>query len=89
MPRIGFEATIPASKRAKTVHPLDHLATVTGIIILARKNMKLFSFICIKVSNFICICLHYASLYFKSMQINEYVLLASRIHTKGILEFNS
>jgi hypothetical protein len=29
MPRVGFEP-IPASKRAKTVHALDHLATVTS-----------------------------------------------------------
>jgi hypothetical protein len=31
MPRGRFEPTIPASKRAKTVHALDHSATVTGI----------------------------------------------------------
>jgi hypothetical protein len=30
MPRVGFEITIPASKQAKTVHALDHSATVTG-----------------------------------------------------------
>jgi hypothetical protein len=29
MPRIGFEHTIMASKRAKTVRALDHSATVT------------------------------------------------------------
>jgi hypothetical protein len=29
MPRVRFEPTIPASKRAKTVHALDHWATVT------------------------------------------------------------
>jgi hypothetical protein len=32
MPRVGFEPMIPASKRAKTVHALDHSATVTGRI---------------------------------------------------------
>jgi hypothetical protein len=32
MPRVGFEATIAASKRAKTVHALDYSATVTGIM---------------------------------------------------------
>jgi hypothetical protein len=32
MPRVGFELTIPASKRAKTVHVLDYSATVTGTI---------------------------------------------------------
>jgi hypothetical protein len=30
MPRVGFEPMIPASKRAKTVHALDHSDTVTG-----------------------------------------------------------
>jgi hypothetical protein len=31
MPRVGFEATIPAFERAKTVHALDRAATVIGI----------------------------------------------------------
>jgi hypothetical protein len=30
MPCVGFENTIPASKRAKTIHALDRSATVTG-----------------------------------------------------------
>jgi hypothetical protein len=30
MPCVGFEATIPAYERAKTVHALDRSATVTG-----------------------------------------------------------
>jgi hypothetical protein len=30
MPRVGFEITIPASERAKTVDALDRSATVTG-----------------------------------------------------------
>jgi hypothetical protein len=30
MPWVGFEPTIPASERAKTVHALDRAATVTG-----------------------------------------------------------
>jgi hypothetical protein len=30
MPRVGFEPTIPASKRAKTVCTLDGSATVAG-----------------------------------------------------------
>jgi hypothetical protein len=30
MPCMGFETTIPASERAKTVHNLDRSATVTG-----------------------------------------------------------
>jgi hypothetical protein len=35
MPCVGFELTIPASERVKTVHALDGLATVTGLKILA------------------------------------------------------
>ena len=30
---MGFEPTIPVSKRAKTVHALDHSATVTGSVL--------------------------------------------------------
>jgi hypothetical protein len=30
MPRVGFEPTIPAFERAKTVHALDLAATVMG-----------------------------------------------------------
>jgi hypothetical protein len=30
MPWVGFEATIPASEQAKTIHDLDRSATVTG-----------------------------------------------------------
>jgi hypothetical protein len=30
MPCVGFKPTIPALERAKTVHALDHSATVTG-----------------------------------------------------------
>jgi hypothetical protein len=32
MPFVGFEPTIPASERAKTVHALDLSGTVTGIL---------------------------------------------------------
>jgi hypothetical protein len=34
MPCVGFEPTIPASERAKTVHGLDRSATVTGMLLL-------------------------------------------------------
>jgi hypothetical protein len=34
MPCVGFEPTIPASERAKTVHALDRSATVTGNYLL-------------------------------------------------------
>jgi hypothetical protein len=32
MPWVGFEPTVPASERAKTVHALDRSATVTGFL---------------------------------------------------------
>jgi hypothetical protein len=32
MPRVGFQPTIPAFERAKTVHALDCVATVIGIL---------------------------------------------------------
>jgi hypothetical protein len=31
MPCVGFDPTIPASERGKTVHVLDRSATVTGL----------------------------------------------------------
>jgi hypothetical protein len=33
MPQVGFEPTIPAFKRAKTVHALDRAAAVIGVMI--------------------------------------------------------
>jgi hypothetical protein len=36
MPCMGFETTIPASKRTKTIHALDHSATVTGLAPISR-----------------------------------------------------
>jgi hypothetical protein len=36
IPWVGFEPTIPASERAKTIHALDHSVTVTG------KKVKLY-----------------------------------------------
>jgi hypothetical protein len=42
MPQVGFEPTIPAFERAKTIHSLDRAATVTGtLIISSRLKMKL------------------------------------------------
>jgi hypothetical protein len=38
MPCVGFEPTIPASERAKTVHVLDRSATVTGSINIKDKE---------------------------------------------------
>jgi hypothetical protein len=34
MPCVGFEPTIPASERAKAVHPLDRWATMTSNLII-------------------------------------------------------
>jgi hypothetical protein len=48
MPRVGFEPTIPAFERAKTVHALDGAATVIGSTnLLADLNLN------IRVSNFL------------------------------------
>jgi hypothetical protein len=44
MPCVGFEPTIPASERAKTVHALDRAATVTGlsrqILVIKSRRMR-------------------------------------------------
>jgi hypothetical protein len=37
---VGFELTIPTSKRAKTVHALDLSATVTSTYLLKVKSKK-------------------------------------------------
>jgi hypothetical protein len=39
MPWVGFEPTVPASERAKTVHALDRSATVTGINGILRNKL--------------------------------------------------
>jgi hypothetical protein len=33
MPQVGFEPTIPAFQRMKTVHALDRAATVIGSVV--------------------------------------------------------
>jgi hypothetical protein len=40
---MGFEPTIPASERAKTVHALDRSATVTDIVVNMRLILKYIS----------------------------------------------
>jgi hypothetical protein len=40
MPWVGFEPTIPASERTKTVHALDRAATVTGEV-LTKVTMEI------------------------------------------------
>jgi hypothetical protein len=43
---MGFEPMIPASERAKTVHALDSLATVTGFqIFTIHKYQNVYCFI--------------------------------------------
>jgi hypothetical protein len=42
MPQVGFELTIPAFERAKTVHALDRAATVIGSHPLTRTKFKSF-----------------------------------------------
>jgi hypothetical protein len=39
MPWVGFEPTIPALKRAKTVHALDRASTVIGKLQLLTINL--------------------------------------------------
>jgi hypothetical protein len=41
MSYVGFEPTIPASERAKTVHALDRAATVTGPLLLLVSEIRL------------------------------------------------
>jgi hypothetical protein len=38
MPRVGFEPTIPAFERAKTVHALDRAVTVIGELYGGMRN---------------------------------------------------
>jgi hypothetical protein len=40
MPSVGFEPTIPAFERAKTVHALDRAATVMGVKLGYRELIK-------------------------------------------------
>jgi hypothetical protein len=46
MPRVGFESTILASERAKTVHALDRSATVIG----CDANLSLISSAAVKTA---------------------------------------
>jgi hypothetical protein len=39
MPQVGLEPTISASKGSKTVHALDHSATVTGTRAVESYNL--------------------------------------------------
>jgi hypothetical protein len=39
MPRVGFEPTIQAFERTKTVHAFDGAATVTGIDLYSTQNI--------------------------------------------------
>jgi hypothetical protein len=43
MPQVGFERTIPAFERAKTVHALDHAATLIGFFVLTLKELRISS----------------------------------------------
>jgi hypothetical protein len=48
MPQVRFETTIPVFERAKTVHDLDHAATVIGhgyIWPYEKKRCKIHTFI--------------------------------------------
>jgi hypothetical protein len=41
MPYVGFETTIPAYERAKTVHALDSSATVTVLTLIGLNKLIL------------------------------------------------
>jgi hypothetical protein len=43
MPRVGFELTIPAFERGKTVHALDRAATVIGIYCEELTQIKIYN----------------------------------------------
>jgi hypothetical protein len=57
MPSVGFEPTIPASERAKTVHALDRSATVTGFNSLTgernEKKLKFYGKLSIQFHGFL------------------------------------
>jgi hypothetical protein len=59
MPYVGFEATIPASERAKKAHALDRAVTVTGVyklcIIYYRMHFKKFKLTESKRPEIICL----------------------------------
>jgi hypothetical protein len=40
MPRVGFQPMTPMFKRVKTVHALDHTATVISIVSLCHRYIK-------------------------------------------------
>jgi hypothetical protein len=40
MPRVEFEPTIPVFERVKTVHSLDHAATVIGLVFIPRWEIQ-------------------------------------------------
>jgi hypothetical protein len=43
IPLVGFEPTIPGFERAKTIHGLDRVATVFGILVNTARYKKLCS----------------------------------------------
>jgi hypothetical protein len=53
MSRVGFEPTVPASERARTVHVLDRSATVTGTFVLGVDNV--YSIHCTCIASVHCI----------------------------------
>jgi hypothetical protein len=63
MSRVGFEIMIPASKRAKTVHALDHSATVTAklklsVCLIKHYAMKTYGGVKITFLAFLTSALH-------------------------------
>jgi hypothetical protein len=56
MPWVGFESTIPASERAKTVHALDRAATVISDLLVYTFGKETFLyFLTFMVRMLLCI----------------------------------
>jgi hypothetical protein len=78
MPRVGFEPTIPAFKRAKTVHALDHAATAIGVkawnISLFPEPPKCVKIACVKRELFL-----YFPFIFWATQVLKLLLVESKV----------
>jgi hypothetical protein len=63
MPYVGFEPTVPASERAKTVHVLDRYATVTSRVWYTWSIYFLIFLVCVLLVFVQCIIFIYKLMY--------------------------
>jgi hypothetical protein len=75
MPRVGFEPTIPAFKRAKTFHALDRAANVIGTFNYSHKKIHIG-------------CLPFRSVLSRNFLISVVILLQSNIFLHSQLDVN-